>query len=89
MQGFVDQTGAPTFSSSFVAAHDGSLVREQDGVLHVRVPGTITHSNKSGNTTYRAALEVYALRDASSAGTPVKIQRHEQITCLGKAAACE
>ena len=87
MQGFLDEKGAPTFTSSFVAAHDATVVNEKEGVLHLRIPGIITQSSKIGKTTYKAALEVYLLPNAS--GNSVKIQRLEQITCAGASTACQ
>src|SRR5262249_10950671 len=57
MEGFLDQKGAPTFTSSFVAARDATVVDEKEGVLHLRIPGTLTQSSNLGRTTYRAAIE--------------------------------
>jgi hypothetical protein len=82
MQGFLDPSGAPTFTSSFTASGRASFLGERDGVVHFRVPGTLVQSNKVGKTTYRAAIEVYA------GGTPVQIERLEQITCIGASTAC-
>lgn len=85
MQGFVDDKGTPTFTSSFVPSRDATILGEKDGVVHFRVPGTLTQTNNLGKTTYRAAVEVYALRDGSS----IKIQHLEQITCAGASPACQ
>ena len=87
MQGFLDAKGAPTFTSTFVAAREARMLDEKDGVIHFRIPGTMTQSNQLGKTTYpRFALEVYAVRD--STGRTTKIQRLEQITCHGTSTAC-
>ncbi|HET7216075.1 MAG TPA: hypothetical protein VFL79_20980 [Terriglobia bacterium] len=89
MDGYLDQKGAPTFTSSFVAKRDAAVLSEREGVLRLRIPGTLTQSNKIGRTTYRrAAIEVNVLRD-SSGEKPIKIQHLEQITCLGSSTACE
>src|SRR5690348_14591568 len=89
MEGYLDQKGAPTFTSSFVAKRDATVLSESEGVLRLRIPGTLTQNNKIGRTTYRrAAIEVYVLRD-SSGGKPIKIQHLEQITCLGASTACQ
>jgi hypothetical protein len=82
MDGLFDQTGAPTFTSSFVAARRGILLGEENGVVHLRIPGTLTQSNKIGKTTYRAALEVHAVRG-------LRFQRLEQIACIGASTACQ
>lgn len=88
MNGFLDRRGAPTFTSRFVALHDAIFLGEKDGVLLLRIPGTLTQSNKSGRTTYRAALKIQAVRDVDS-NRNVKIQRLEQITCAGQSAECQ
>jgi hypothetical protein len=83
MQGFLDANGAPTFTSSFSASGRASVLGEYDGVVHFRLTGTLVQSNALGKTTYRAAIEVYA------AGSPVRIERLEQVTCAGASAACQ
>jgi len=89
MEGFLDQKGAPTFTSSFVPTHDATVVDEKEGVLHLRIPGTLTQSSNIGRTTYKAALEVYLLSNRAAGGRSVKIQRLQQITCVGASAACQ
>ena len=83
MEGFLDEKGAPTFTCSFVASHDATVLSEKEDVLHLKIPGTLKQSNKLGRTTYKAALEVDMLRTAA------KIQRLEQITCVGSSTACQ
>ena len=83
MQGFLDEKGAPTFTSSFVASGGVKVLSQEDGVVRVRIPGTLTQSNNIGKTTYRAALEVTA------GGEPVRIQKLEPIACAGASKACE
>ena len=82
-EGFLDAKGAPTFSATFTPSSDGTLVDQKDGVAHVRIPGTLKQAQNQSSTTYRAALDVYV------AGTPMKIQRLEQITCAGASKACQ
>ena len=89
MEGFLDQKGAPTFTSSFVAAHDATLLDEKEGVLHLRIPGTLTQSSKLARTTYKAPLEVYLLPNRAPDGRSVKIQRLDQMTCAGASTACQ
>lgn len=83
MQGFLDEKGAPTFTSSFVTSGNTKVLGEESGIVHLRIPGTLTQSNGPSKTTYRAALEVDA------GGDPVKIQKLEQIACGGTSAACQ
>jgi hypothetical protein len=87
LKGFLDDKGAPTFTSSFVTARGATILEEKDGAIHFKVPGTLTQSNQVGKTTYgRFAIEVYALREPGE--KKLKIQRLEQITCLGDSTAC-
>lgn len=88
MTSFLDQKGAPKFTSSFVAAHSVRLISEKDSVLRLRIPGTLTQSNKLGKTTYRAALEVDVLRTGDVGGTSFKIQRLEPITYADASPTC-
>jgi len=89
IEGFLDEKGAPTFTSSFVAARDATVVDEKEGVLHIRIPGTLTQSSNIGKTTYKAALEVYLLANRAAGGQSVKIQGLEQITCAGASTKCQ
>jgi len=89
MEGSLDQKGAPTFTSSFVASRDATVLDEKEGVLHLRIPGTLTQSSNLGRTTYKAAIEVYVLRSPTPGGRPIQIQRLEQITCAGASTKCQ
>jgi hypothetical protein len=90
MQGFLDKKGAPTFTSSFVAAKEPVFLDESNGVVHFRIPGTLTQTQGASRTTYRAALDVYALRDLMvHGGSSIKIQHLEQITCAGASSVCQ
>lgn len=90
MEGFLDANGAPTFTSSFVPSKDAVFLDSKNGVVHFRIPGTLTQTSAASRTTYRAALEVYALRDLlTHGGGSIKIQRLEQITCVGGSTACQ
>jgi hypothetical protein len=88
MQGFLGPKGEPTFTSSFVASGSATVLDEKDGVLHLRIPGTLTQSSKLGRTTYRAALDVYVLADPSTGGKSFKIQRLDQVTCGASSKGC-
>jgi hypothetical protein len=89
MEGFFDQKGAPTFTSSFVATHDAAVLDEREGVFHLRIPGTLTQSSKLGRTSYRAAIEVYVVRNQTAGEKPIKIQHLEQFTCAGSSTTCQ
>ena len=78
-EGFLDQNGAPTFTSTFVTTADARILGDANGRLHLRIPGTLTQSNNIGKTTYRAALDVIV------GGTPAKIEKLEQVTLMNLA----
>ena len=89
MEPFMDRNGAPTLTSTFVASRDAILVGEAQGVLHLRIPGTLTQQNQIGTTTYSpAALEVFAVRNRTPGSNPVSIQELKQIVCVGASTAC-
>jgi hypothetical protein len=77
MEGWLDQKGAPTFTSSFVPSGNAVIVDEENGVVHLRIQGRLKQSQKNSSTTYRAAIDIQA------GGRPVKLRHLEQITCAG------
>jgi hypothetical protein len=83
MEGFLDARGAPTFASSFVPSKGATVFGRENGIVHLRIPGTLTQTQNQSRTTYRAALEVDA------GGAPTKVHRLKQVTCLGASTACE
>jgi hypothetical protein len=83
LEGSVDEKGAPTFSSSFVPSRDATVLGQENGIVHLRIPGTLTQTQNQSRTTYRAAIEVYA------GGEPTKVTHLEQVTCAGASTACQ
>jgi hypothetical protein len=83
MEGFLDQKGAPTFSSSFAPTRNAVVVGEENGIVHFRIPGTLKQTQNQSSTTYRAAIDVFA------GGKPVKIKHLEQITCAVASTVCQ
>jgi hypothetical protein len=83
MEGWLDQKGAPTFTSSFVPSRDAVVVGLENGIVHLRIPGTLKQTQNQSSTTYRAAIDVFA------GGRPPKIQRLQQMTCAGSSTACQ
>jgi hypothetical protein len=83
MEGWLDEKGAPTFTSSFVPSRDAVVVGQENGIVHLRIPGALKQTQNKSSTTYRAAIDVYA------GGNPAKIQRLEQMTCAGASTACQ
>lgn len=72
---FLDASNAPTFTSRFAPAANGAIVRQENGRIFLRIPGTLTQTSRGSKTTYRLRLEVKI--DSSS----LKIDRLEQVTC--------
>ena len=88
MEGYLDAEGSPTFTSTFVTTRPARMLDDKEGVIHFRIPGTMTQSSQIGKTTYqRFAIEVYAVRDSTE--KRIKIQRLVQITCLASSKACD
>jgi hypothetical protein len=90
MRGWLDEKGAPTFSSSFKPSRNAVVIGNENGVVHFRIPGTLIQRRNGSRTTYRAALEVYAFRDMLiHGGQAIKIKHLEEITCAGASSACQ
>jgi hypothetical protein len=83
MQGFLDEKGAPTFTSSFVVSGPAKVLDERNGAVRFIIPGTLIQSSKVAKATYRAVLEV------SAGGEPLRIQKVEQIACTATSPVCE
>jgi hypothetical protein len=77
--GFLDSRGAPEFSSLFTRAGD-AIVGVKNGVVHVKIPGTLTQSSGGSRTTYRVSVDV------DVGGSPPRIRRLLWNTCAGDAA---
>jgi hypothetical protein len=77
LDGWLDDRGAPTFSSSFIPSGDPTVVSQSDAALHLTIPGTLKHSQNGSSTTYRVVVDVRA------SGKPMKIESLRQTTCGG------
>ena len=84
LEGWLDPTGAPTFESSFVPSGGGRIVDEQNETVHVRIPGSLTQKQHQAKTTYRVAAA-----DVWVGGSPLKVYRLTQTTCVGGSTACQ
>lgn len=72
LDGWVDEKGAPTYTSSFVPSAEPRIVSQSDGVLNVMIPGTLKQTQNGSSTTYRVVVEVRAT------GKPMKIEHLKQ-----------
>ena len=75
MEGFLDPNGAAQFTSKFVPAGNAAITDRANGIVRLKIPGTLTQTQGKSSTTYRLRIEVQA------AGVPPKIEHLEQITC--------
>jgi hypothetical protein len=76
MEGFLDSKGAPLGSSSFMPSGNAVITDQQNGVIHLMVPGVLKQSQNQSATTYRLMVDVRI------AGNPVKITHLEPIVKL-------
>ena len=81
MEGWLDSKGAPLGSSSFVQSGDVVMTGQENGMLHLTVPGVLKQSQNKSVTTYRVVVEVRI------GGNSVKVAHLEPILRLRGAAA--
>jgi len=81
MQGFLDPSGAPSFTSKLVPAGAAAITSQENGTITAKVPGTLTQTHDKSTTTYRLRVEIQTV------GTPPRINHLEQITCSRASAA--
>ena len=81
-RGFLSQDGVPTFSSSFVPSGSAVVTGKENGIVHLRIPGTLKHWQGGSSTTYRANIEVQA------GGEPMKIHQMEETICGPRSLIC-
>jgi hypothetical protein len=74
MKEWLDKKGAPTFGSSFVPSGDAVVIGQENGVIHFKIPGTLTQTHDKSRTVYN-----HAELDIRAGGSPVKILHLEQI----------
>ena len=80
LDGFLDDKGAPIFTSSFVQSGGPTIISQGDGVLQLTLTGTLKQTQKAMSTTYQIAVEVRAV------GKPMKIEHLKQSICGGQTA---
>ena len=74
MEGWLDKNGAPTFSSNFVASGNAVVVGQEEHLIHLKIPGTLTQTQNHSKTTYN-----HSEIDMRAGGKPIKIIHLEQI----------
>ena len=89
LNGWLDDKGAPKFSSNFSPSGKAVDVRHEEGALRLTIPGILKQERRNefggvSTTAYRVEVDIRL------SGKPVKIERLEQRTCGGAktAASC-
>jgi hypothetical protein len=80
LEGWLDDKGAPIFTSSFVPSEGPTIVSQGDGVLQLTMTGTLRQTQKTMSATYPIVVEVRAV------GKPMKIEHLKQSVCGGPTA---
>jgi hypothetical protein len=75
LDGFLDPSGAPTYTSSFTPSGAARVVSQGDGALDLVIPGTLKQTQNTSSTTYPIVVEVKAR------GKPLKIDHLKQTIC--------
>jgi|SRR5262245_15213578 len=67
MKEWVDSEGTPLASSSFMPSGSAAITGDENGLLHLTVPGVLKQSQNKSTTTYRVEVDVHV------GGNPLKI----------------
>ena len=74
LEGFLDEKGAPKFSSEFAPSGEAAIVKEENGTYYLTIAGKLTQTQNQSRTVYQ-----HAAIDIQIRGTPPKIQHLETI----------
>jgi len=77
-EGWLDSKGAPLGTSSFMPSGDAVITDQENGLMHLIVPGVLTQSQNQSVTTYRVVIDV------RMNANPVKIAHLEPIVQMKK-----
>jgi hypothetical protein len=80
-EGFLDANGAPQYTSEFAPSGPAAVVRNEDGAVHLRIPGKLTQSHMKSRTVYRVKVDVQV------SGTPPKIFHLKPVIYVGTSTA--
>jgi len=76
MEGWVDSKGTPLGSSSFMPSGGAVITGDENGLLHLTVPGVLKQSQNKSTTTYQVEVDVRV------GGNPMKIAHLKPIVRL-------
>ena len=74
LEGFLDDKGAPKYTSDFAPSGNAVVVRQENGVVHLTIPGKLTQTQNQSRTVY-GHTEI----DVQVSGKPPKIQHLKTI----------
>jgi hypothetical protein len=77
MSGFLDDDGAPTYTSTFTPTGKSIVVKKENDTIKIRIPGALAQTHGVSTTNYR-----HAALDVTAGGNPPKIQHLEQVFML-------
>lgn len=82
LNGWLEEKGAPKFSSNFSPSGKPLDIRLESGVLYLTIPGVLTHESRNeygglSTTAYRTEINIQL------AEKPLKIEQLTQKTCGG------
>jgi hypothetical protein len=76
MEEWVDSKGTPLSSSSFMPSGGAVITGDENGLLHLTVPGVLKQSQNKSTTTYQVEVDVRV------GGNPLKIAHLKPIVRL-------
>ena len=82
LNGWLDEKGAPKFSSNFSPSGNALDIHQEEGAVRLTIPGILKQESRNefggvSTTAYRVEIDIQL------GGKPVKIERLEQRTCGG------
>jgi hypothetical protein len=82
LDGWLDDKGAPKFSSNFSPSGKALDIHREGGTLNLTIPGVLKHESRNqygglSTTAYRVEIDIQLT------GKPLKIERLIQHTCGG------
>jgi len=82
LTGWLDDKGAPKFSSNFSPSGKALDIHQEEGAVRLTIPGILKQESRNefggvSRTTYRVEVDIQLSEK------PVKIERLEQRTCAG------
>jgi hypothetical protein len=83
LNGYVNEKGAPTGSSLFVATGEATVRNQENGTIRLVIPGTLKQQSKNEGGGIMAATYHVAI-DVELGGNLLKIQHLKVTTCGAK-----